>query len=147
MLGRSAPEAGKVDERVYDLAKQINQDEIEWTTEYFDWGGHTKDLPLGAKVVRADNSGKQVPPCLFGLWPAIFWNLDVGICACADFDAKLVVGNLHEDSLETILNSSRRSKMVAGFMKGKMPAYCTKCTFYKPAKTVGLQNEIVKRYS
>ncbi|MCA1986833.1 MAG: hypothetical protein LDL27_10215 [Desulfovibrio sp.] len=79
-------------------------------------------------------AGIHMQPCLFALWPAIFWNLDMGLCACADYDARLVFGSLHRHSLHALLRSEAGKSLLGAFAAGKLPPYCARCTFYQPGQ-------------
>lgn len=134
LLGRSAPQVGGTDPVLLALAARTAAADINWTTEYLDWGGETDPLPLGAEILQWDMAGIRMQPCLFALWPAIFWNLDMGLCACADYDARLVFGSLHRHSLHALLRSEARKSLLGTFAAGKLPPYCARCTFYQPGQ-------------
>ena len=49
---------------------------------------------------------------------------------CLDQDANVLLGNIFETSLDSILNSDKVKTIADGFLKGKIiPELCKRCTF------------------
>lgn len=102
-----------------------------WTTLYMDWGG---ELPSAQEfaVQRSDKSGIPVAPCEYAFAPNIAVDGVCSLCACAGASQELVIGDMRNGSFPEIVASGRRLSMVLSFLDGDMPAYCQKCSFYKP---------------
>ena len=49
---------------------------------------------------------------------------------CLDQDANVLLGNIFETSLDSILNSDKVKTIADGFLKGRIiPELCKRCTF------------------
>jgi radical SAM protein with 4Fe4S-binding SPASM domain len=74
-------------------------------------------------------------PCqaLFGF--AVRHDGAVRLCGCrfkrSDVD-DLIVGNIHEQTLEEISKGERAWEIIKGFYSGKRPETCAGCTIYQP---------------
>jgi radical SAM protein with 4Fe4S-binding SPASM domain len=62
--------------------------------------------------------------------PVIFYDGRVGLCACADYEARFIIGDVKHQELSEILSNNQRVRLIRSFLKGRMPEYCAKCTFY-----------------
>lgn len=132
--GRAASKNPEIDERLKSCVDiLLNGREVGWMTEYSDWGGEINDLTTETQINRVNRFGKPSSPCMLPLLSSVvFSNGDVGLCACADAHASLVVGNIMQDSLCDILSSCKRNELISGFMTGKLKPCCSACTFYQP---------------
>ena len=88
-------------------------------SSYHNWGG---SLNEGAKDFRR-------LPCL-RVWQTftVLWNGDVAIC-CMDYDGKVILGNVNEQSIHSIFNSAKYKEAREVHLKGefeKIPI-CLKC--------------------
>ena len=121
----------EVDQRLNE-AMRLFGDHLgkNWLTEYKDWGRNI--LPDNVPIQKYDRSNRRTVPCERALVPVIFCDGKVGICACADYDQKMVIGDLMQEKLETILVSDKRGKLLKCFVEGRVPEFCAKCTFYDP---------------
>ncbi|MCW3975292.1 MAG: radical SAM protein [Candidatus Bathyarchaeota archaeon] len=60
----------------------------------------------------------------------VFSNGDVGICYRRDLEAKLVIGNIYECSLEKIWKGKSLRLIRENWVKGYIPLICRKCSCY-----------------
>lgn len=57
----------------------------------------------------------------------ILWNGDVTLC-CMDYDGRLVVGNVRDRSLESVLTDGNSNNLRAGMLARRpLPAFCGQC--------------------
>lgn len=93
-------------------------------------------LPFDAKFVPL---AKIAETCLTPLVaPAVTANGDVSFCACADFDVKLLLGNINNSSLREIYNGEN-CKRFYNWKKYGVPDFCKTCTFYVPMRAIKRQ--------
>jgi MoaA/NifB/PqqE/SkfB family radical SAM enzyme/predicted O-methyltransferase YrrM/tetratricopeptide (TPR) repeat protein len=131
--GRACAGEFAVDSRLDQLGPALMGLPIRWSTTYFDWGGQLGDLPRNTKVNRADETGAKRVPCMKPLISSVvFADGQVGFCGCADFDAKLAIGDLNMQDLRAILSGQKRQEYIISFFKNSLNEYCHKCTFYEP---------------
>jgi MoaA/NifB/PqqE/SkfB family radical SAM enzyme len=58
---------------------------------------------------------------------AILYNGDVVLC-CVDYDGKTAIGNIRDQSLESILNGSELARIMEGFRTNRLVSpYCKRC--------------------
>jgi radical SAM protein with 4Fe4S-binding SPASM domain len=100
-----------------------------WTSEYANWGGNLTGKK-GIAIKHENRAGCSMIPCERALVPVIFYDGRVGLCACADYEAKFVIGDVNRQELSEILTNNRRVRLIRSFLNGSMPEYCAKCTFY-----------------
>jgi MoaA/NifB/PqqE/SkfB family radical SAM enzyme len=111
---------------------------INFTVDFDNWGG---------TIVSEDMSGfmklRKLPPPLALPCQSLFSFVvrhdgNVRLCGCRlvrnDMD-DLVVGNLHDKSMQEISQSSEAWKIIAGFYSGKRPETCREFTFYRPVNS------------
>ena len=121
----------EIDSRLQDVMNVFEgNSRLNWITKYSDWGGtiHAEDISLQT----GDRSRICTVPCERALVPVVYTDGKVGLCACADYDQKMLIGDLNEERLDTILVSQKRRKYLELFKQGKVPPFCAKCTFYVP---------------
>ena len=121
----------EIDQKLKGTIKLFGEYSKEnWISEYKDWGG---TIWADSIPVQRDNKSKQkLVPCERALVPVIFCDGKVGLCACADYDQKMVIGDLMNEELETIIVSEKRQKLIRSFSEGCIPEFCARCTFYEP---------------
>jgi hypothetical protein len=100
-----------------------------WTSEYANWGGDLAERE-GLTIKNENRYGCSLVPCERALVPVVFYDGRVGLCACADYEARFVIGDLKTQNLSDILINDNRIGLIISFLKGTMPEYCSKCTFY-----------------
>lgn len=106
-----------------------------YLTAYDNWGGmiSKKDM-LGVQVMKRSPKIKKYP-CVRLSTFSILPNGDVRICGCritTTFHDELVVGNLKNNTLKEIFNSSKYDKIIKEVLDGGIPDICKKCSFYQP---------------
>lgn len=139
--GRACGDAFKVDARIETLSKRLcTVMPVFWRTEYLDWGGTIKDLPLGTRVIKGEEICQTKAPCTYALMPHVYQNGDVGLCASGGADKSLIIGSLKDNRLQEILTSDKRLRLIFSFLKNKQPDYCRKCSFYRYESTLNWEN-------
>ena len=103
-----------------------------YENEYDSWSGTIKkeDLPEGQEFRK---NKLTLDPC-YQLYDGliIFQNGDVGPCWCRDYNAKLIVGNVNDESLEEIWKGKKLRRMRNNWKNGKIPSICINCENYSP---------------
>lgn len=94
-------------------------------------GGGAVQGREGLHVIETQPLRKRVP-CKLALRPVLLSSGDVGFCPCSDYDAKMKIGSLKEESLKSIVTGKRRLFYLESFFDGSEHPHCKKCTFYKP---------------
>lgn len=68
---------------------------------------------------------------------AILWNGDVSLC-CLDYDGQLKVGNIHEESIESVMHGEAAMKVRAAMLgQQPLPSVCRTCQARPVKKTYG----------
>jgi radical SAM protein with 4Fe4S-binding SPASM domain len=110
-----------------DLTKLVRSQEFY----VGDWGGAVQ-VPGYLKLRPTPLPGSR--PCrrLYG-GLMVFSNGKVGACNCRDFEAssELILGTLHDDSLDSMWRSQRLADIREGWEQaGRIPAVCRSCRHY-----------------
>ncbi len=116
---------------------------INFTVDFDNWGG---------TIIEEDMSGfmklRKLPPALALPCQSLFSFVvrhdgHVRLCGCRlvrnDMD-DLVVGDIHDKSLQEISKSSETWDIIKGFYFGKRPETCRACTFYRPVNRLWLND-------
>jgi radical SAM protein with 4Fe4S-binding SPASM domain len=100
--------------------------------QYDNWTGlvETDDLPKHHSFRNVKNVSEVCSELYNGM--IIFVNGDVGICWRRDLDAKLVIGNIHESSLEGIWRGERLHAIRRQWVNGNIPEICRRCYCHTP---------------
>ena len=100
--------------------------------EYDNWTGMiTKDdLPKGHTFKQLKNMSEPCSELYDGL--IIHVNGDIGICARRDLEATLTIGNIYQESLETVWKGKALRNMRENWRKGNIPTICKTCYSYLP---------------
>jgi radical SAM protein with 4Fe4S-binding SPASM domain len=98
---------------------------------YADWGAQRPDIFDGLRVGRKHEARKSPRrhPCKF-LWSSmvVSWNGDVVPC-CFDYDAKMVMGNVNEQSIDEIWNGPAYVELRRAEIEGcNHSSLCASCT-------------------
>lgn len=132
-MGRSSKLAPEIDTHLAEMVSYLTDKPFDILQCYLDWSGDIEDFGQEQPIVKVDRTGKKIPTCKIGLFGSVvFSNGDVGFCPCSDTHAKLLIGNIHENSLEEIFSGKKRREFLDSFSKGKMHPHCAKCGFYQP---------------
>jgi radical SAM protein with 4Fe4S-binding SPASM domain len=108
---------------------------VNFTVDYDNWGGTIVDEDMKGYMRLRPTPPKVNVPCqaLFGF--AVRHDGAVRLCGCrfkrSDVD-DLIVGNIHEQTLEEISKGERAWEIIKGFYSGKRPETCAGCTIYQP---------------
>lgn len=121
----------EADPRLQELVRSLQGGILPTTTVFNDWGGDLNST-ANIEIRRQDKRGTGCLPCKQALAPVIFWDGRIGLCSCADYDARFVLGDLSKDSLHAVVTSQKRADMIRSFTRGTMPEYCARCSFYTP---------------
>jgi len=131
------------------LVMEATKDEIEvfkkewenladfvYIKNFFTWGNQEEIAPKMKECLPSCNSIiRERYPCVY-FWRdgVILWNGDFVPC-CADFDGKMVLGNLHRDKLIDIWNSATlrevRREQIADNYNNPLCKNCTEWEGYK----------------
>lgn len=99
----------------------------------------TVPLPFGATWAPAPSNRTQ---CLIPLLAAhVASNGDVGFCACVGSIGGLLLGNIKENSLAEIYNSSRSRALWD--WRHQTPKACETCTFHKPLSLLRIDTSLI----
>ena len=55
---------------------------------------------------------------------------NVGACICTDLESEIMIGNIHEQSLEEIWKGEALAKYRREWVEGRLPDCCVNCTRY-----------------
>ena len=108
---------------------------VNFTVDYDNWGGTIVNEDMKGFMRLRPTPPKLNVPCvaLFGF--AVRHDGAVRLCGCrfkrSDVD-DLIVGNIHEQTLEEISKGARAWEIIKGFYSGKRPETCAGCTIYHP---------------
>ncbi len=131
--GRSMAMQPVVDGKLAEMISFLSDEPVDWIQCYLDWSGDIEDFGQEQKIIRIDRTGKKIPPCEIGLKGiVIFSNGEAGFCNCSDAHAKMIIGNIHKNSLKEIFKSEIRREYARSFEKGTMHPHCARCGFYRP---------------
>jgi radical SAM protein with 4Fe4S-binding SPASM domain len=100
--------------------------------EYDNWTGiiTKNDLPRGHGFKQLRNMSEPCSELYNGL--IIHANGDIGICARKDLEGTLTIGNLYQDSLESVWKGKALRSMRENWRKGNIPTICKTCYSYLP---------------
>jgi len=99
--------------------------------EYDNWTGFiTKDhIPRKNKLKKISNMSEPCQELYNGA--IVFTNGDVGLCWRRDFEAKLVIGNINQNSLEDIWKGKKTRTIRENWLKNNIPDICRNCSAYE----------------
>lgn len=115
---------------------------------FANWGGlvTSDDLPAGATLDEQDNQQARTP-CLFPMtYLSVLPDGTVNACGCMDAEGSLVMGNLHESSVQEIWQGEVFERFRASFRPGAVHGVCATCAYYLPYDRV-LSNPAYQGFS
>lgn len=143
-MGRSIKKAPEVDAHLAEMVSYLTDKPFEWIQYYLDWSGDIEDFGQEQSIIKIDRTNQKLATCKIGLFGSVvFSNGDVGFCPCSDTHAKLLIGNVNENSLQEIFAGEKRRKFIDSFEKGTMHPHCAKCGFYQAITKEDLLNPIL----
>lgn len=100
--------------------------------QYDNWTGliEEDDLPRHHTFAQVRDISEPCSELYNGM--IVFLNGDVGICSRRDLEAKLVIGNIHESSLEDIWRGEKLQTIRKQWVKDDIPTMCRRCCCYTP---------------
>ncbi|MBI5248857.1 MAG: radical SAM protein [Desulfomonile tiedjei] len=100
--------------------------------DYVNWTGliREEDLPAGNKFRRVRDRKEPCEQLYHGL--QVHVNGDVSLCCCVDIHGDLLVGNVHEDSIEDIWRGNAIRGIRTAWDAGNIPRTCSQCNMYAP---------------
>ncbi len=100
--------------------------------DFMNWTGliKTVDLPSGNTLRQSKAMAEPCEQFYNGL--QVFANGDVGLCCCVDIDCKLIVGNLYDQTLESIWSGPEVRRLREMWLSGHIPELCAQCSMYNP---------------
>jgi radical SAM protein with 4Fe4S-binding SPASM domain len=109
--------------------------QISYLTAYDNWGGLISEKDLeGFQVIKRPPLLKKYP-CKGLSEIVILPDGSIRLCGCRikkTFKDELVVGNIHKNQIQELVNSQEYLRIFKDFQEGKIPQVCKRCTFYKP---------------
>jgi radical SAM protein with 4Fe4S-binding SPASM domain len=108
---------------------------------YDNWTGIIREdnLPKGHAFRELRERSEPCSELYNGI--IVFTNGNVGICWRRDVEAKLVIGNIYESSLEDIWKGRGPHMMRENWLKGNIPLPCKRCYCYTPISDFLLANK------
>lgn len=127
-------------ERIWPLLTDVERQCIQVQIVAYDsWGGMIKPADLPGRMRLALPSRLRRRPCNRLFQPMVMYDGQVRLCACrfgpsnvADDRDALVIGNVREASLHSILDGTRARELRRSFIRGTMPVICRDCAHYEP---------------
>jgi radical SAM protein with 4Fe4S-binding SPASM domain len=100
--------------------------------DFMNWTGLIKtiDLPSGNALRQSKIMAEPCEQFYNGL--QVFANGDVGLCCCVDLDCKLIVGNLYDQTVESIWSGPEVKRLREMWLSGHIPEPCSQCSMYNP---------------
>lgn len=98
--------------------------------EYDNWAGILKESPENNTFKKMKSMTEPCGELYNGI--VVFSNGAVGICYRRDLEAKLIIGNIYESSLEKIWKGKSPRLIRKNWVKGYIPLMCKKCSCYTP---------------
>jgi radical SAM protein with 4Fe4S-binding SPASM domain len=116
-----------------------SETEIDFKTT---WAYVWPDLPIQENVFSADPGGGATNYCdHVHDYINVRWNGDVVPC-CYDLTSKLVLGNVRQDSLETIWNNPYYQELRRSIDKMEFNELCKNCTVVNPGMHLRLKRTV-----
>lgn len=100
---------------------------------FHDWVGELTD-PIEELHIDPSRPKTEGPCGVVLLQIAILSDGTVCLCAACSQEGQMPLGNLAEESLESIVYGEKRARYIESFVDGTLNTYCQRCTFYKPAR-------------
>lgn len=114
------------------IVKRYGREACHIDYQYDNWTGliNEDDLPRHHTFAYVRDISEPCSELYNGI--IVFFNGDVGICARRDLEATLVIGNIHESSLEDIWRGEKLQTIRNQWMKDNIPTICRRCCCYTP---------------
>jgi radical SAM protein with 4Fe4S-binding SPASM domain len=114
------------------IVKRYGRGACHIECQYDNWTGFINegDLPRHHTFAHVRDISEPCSELYNGM--IVFLNGDVGICSRRDLEAKLVIGNIHESSLEDIWRGEKLHTIRNQWMKDNIPTICRRCCCYTP---------------
>jgi len=99
---------------------------------YDSWSGMIKkeDLPIGQGWRKVSNKKKYEPCSLLYKGLLVLGDGEVNACWTRDMEATLLVGNIHNESIDDIWKGEKLRSLRENWEQGNLPEVCKKCNQY-----------------
>ena len=115
--------------------------------QYDSWAGKIKPEILREIGLQPARMPYKKGAChLLYAKPVILANGKVNACACRDVETELIIGDIHESSLNDIWTSQALDNIIESHENNDFPDVCKRCTFYtsvyRPTRALVFKEEL-----